>query len=527
MSDNGEFIHTFVIGNVIHNIHRTVSDNGPGDPWGPSALMMSGGHERHVINNTIYNVDSGVNIATGVGSIEIADNIIANVTIPGNSHVLIGYPALAANTSFHHNLLFGNPRINYGNGQMYPSPTQLALAQSLSSDPQFLNAAAGDFHTAATSPAANRAEFNSAHATFLQRYGLSIAFDADGNVRPQSATTDMGAYLSAGSLNQAPTISAIGAVATSEDTSTGALAFTVGDVETSSASLTVSGGSTNTALVPNANLAFGGSGAARTVTVTPAANMFGTTLISLTVSDGNKTTTTIFLLTVNAVNDMPTISGIANQMTTVNLAKGPIAFTVSDIETSAASLAVSASSSNPTLVPTTNITFGGSGANRTMTFVPTTNRTGVATITVTVSDGGLMSTTTFNAIVPGKGDFDGDGRADVILRNKVDRPEHRLADERADGWQLRRSCRRSPTRTGRSRASATSTATARPTSSAQQVNGPEHRLADERADRLPLGVPADDRRHELGDRGRRRLQRRRQGRRPLAQQDRPARTSAG
>ncbi len=42
--------------------------------------MMSGGNERHVVNNTIYNVDSGVNIATPVGTLEIADNIIANVT---------------------------------------------------------------------------------------------------------------------------------------------------------------------------------------------------------------------------------------------------------------------------------------------------------------------------------------------------------------------------------------------------------------------------------------------------------------
>ena len=44
--------------------------------------MMSGGYERHIVNNTIYDVDSGVNIATPVGSLDVADNIIANVTRP-------------------------------------------------------------------------------------------------------------------------------------------------------------------------------------------------------------------------------------------------------------------------------------------------------------------------------------------------------------------------------------------------------------------------------------------------------------
>ena len=80
--------------------------------------------------------------------------------------------------------------------------------------------------------------------------------------------------------NTAPTISVIGPQATNEDTATGAIAFTVGDTETPVGSLTVSGSSSNTTLVPNGNIAFGGSGANRTVTVTPAANQNGTAPIS-------------------------------------------------------------------------------------------------------------------------------------------------------------------------------------------------------------------------------------------------------
>ena len=82
---------------------------------------------------------------------------------------------------------------------------------------------------------------------------------------------------------------------------------------------------------------------------------------------------------------------------------------------------------------------------------------------LTVSNSAFMPTIAdTNWEIKGIGDFDGDGKADVILRNK--------STGQDIGWLMngltvstRRSCRRSPTRTGRSSASATSTATAKPT----------------------------------------------------------------
>src|ERR1043166_6874339 len=67
--------------------------------------------------------------------------------------------------------------------------------------------------------------------------------------------------------NTPPTISSIANRTISEDTTTGAIGFTVGDIETVAGSLTVSGGSSNPTLVPNANIAFGGTGETRTGTV--------------------------------------------------------------------------------------------------------------------------------------------------------------------------------------------------------------------------------------------------------------------
>ena len=61
----------------------------------------------------------------------------------------------------------------------------------------------------------------------------------------------------------------------------------------------------------------------------------------------------------------------------------------------AANLQLSAASSNPGLVPTGNIVFGGSGANRTVTVTPAAGQTGTATITVTVNDGPNNTSTNF------------------------------------------------------------------------------------------------------------------------------------
>src|SRR6185369_2671518 len=100
-------------------------------------------------------------------------------------------------------------------------------------------------------------------------------------------------------------------------------------------------GSSNPSLVPTNNVVLGGSGASRTVTVSPAANLSGTSTISVTVSDGGLSAGSSFLVTVNPVNDTTTISTIANQTVNVDTATGPLSFTVGDVETAAGSLTVS------------------------------------------------------------------------------------------------------------------------------------------------------------------------------------------
>ncbi|MFM1769085.1 MAG: hypothetical protein RJA22_1614 [Verrucomicrobiota bacterium] len=193
-------------------------------------------------------------------------------------------------------------------------------------------------------------------------------------------------------VNDPPSLSAVAPITMAEDTTTN-VSFSVNDSETPAAVLAVSGASSNPSLIPNASLVFGGVGASRTLTLTPAPNQHGTATISLTVSDGTNTASINFLVTVLDANDPPSVSGLTSRSVPEDGSTGPIPFTVGDIETPATSLSVTGFSANPTLVPGASLVFGGSGANRTLTVTPATNQFGTATILVVVTDTNSASAT--------------------------------------------------------------------------------------------------------------------------------------
>ncbi len=211
------------------------------------------------------------------------------------------------------------------------------------------------------------------------------------------------------SANAPPTISDIANQSILPDTTLGPVAFTIGDVETPAAELILAAASSNTGLVPNSNITLGGATATRSITVVPLAGQTGTSTISVSVSDGTNTATDTFLLTVSAANTPPTISDVANQTINQDTTLGPIAFTVGDAQSAPGDLIVSASSSNPGLVPAASIALGGSGAARTVAITPAAGQTGSAVITLAVNDGQASATDTFlltvNSVGGGGGTF--------------------------------------------------------------------------------------------------------------------------
>ena len=97
-----------------------------------------------------------------------------------------------------------------------------------------------------------------------------------------------------------------------EDGTTGALPFTVSDVETAAGALTVTAVSSDTTIIPNGNLTLVNLGGGNwTIAAMPALNQNGGPVtITVTVSDGTTTTNETFDVTVTPVNDAPTITAL-------------------------------------------------------------------------------------------------------------------------------------------------------------------------------------------------------------------------
>lgn len=181
----------------------------------------------------------------------------------------------------------------------------------------------------------------------------------------------------------------------------GPLTFTVAKSDAEAANLVVAARAADNGLVPTRNLLVEGTGATRTLRLTPAADAFGTTIITIFAGRvGETSATRSFQLTVLPQNDAPQISTISDQTVVIGMPTDQLPFSVGDIETSSDLLRVTATSSDPTLIPNSNIQLTGSNQNRSVRVVPLPQRSGEATITLTVTDGsGAATQTTFNVFV--------------------------------------------------------------------------------------------------------------------------------
>jgi hypothetical protein len=142
--------------------------------------------------------------------------------------------------------------------------------------------------------------------------------------------------------------------------------------------------SSDTVLVPSANITISGSGVDRVLEITPAAHRTGVTTITVSVTDGREVATSRFDLIVNAI---PTLNELIDHIM-MEKRSAIIPLTIADEETPASNLLLVASSANVSLLPNNRIAFGGSGAERYLSVTPSANRFGTTTISVTVGDEG-------------------------------------------------------------------------------------------------------------------------------------------
>ena len=125
--------------------------------------------------------------------------------------------------------------------------------------------------------------------------------------------------------NSLPTLTLPASVATREDLPSAPVAITIGDAETSAAALQLSATSSNAALVADAGLpaGFGGSGANRSLVVTPVANANGSATVTVSVTDANGgVRSAAIAVSVSPVNDAPDFA-VPSVLTVAPGASGP------------------------------------------------------------------------------------------------------------------------------------------------------------------------------------------------------------
>lgn len=231
--------------------------------------------------------------------------------------------------------------------------------------------------------------------------------------------------------NTPPGISGFSAQTLRVGHSTAPLGFTIWDAEDPGDNLSLSAASSNESVVPTGNLGLAGTGNERTLTVT-AGEQPGTSTVSVVVLDsGGLSNHASFVVTVLPLNTAPVISSVPATNTLANTATTALPFTVGDLESPPESLTVSASSSNPALVPNdaAHVVLGGSGSNRTVALVPAPGQAGVAPVTLTVSDGTNQSSTAFALLVTPS--------SDVLFYDPFDYPDGSLLTNSVFLWEHR------------------------------------------------------------------------------------------
>jgi len=151
----------------------------------------------------------------------------------------------------------------------------------------------------------------------------------------------------------------------------------------------------------------------------PTQDYFGSDTFTYVASDGTlQSPATTVTLTVRPVNDPPSIA-IATARSTCGPDEESVTtgLLVSDVDDLAASLVLTATSSNLELVPAANLVAGGSGATRTLTARTKSRIVGTTVLTARASDGRLSSTVPITLIAAGTGGdtVTGTTGADILI----------------------------------------------------------------------------------------------------------------
>jgi len=193
-----ENFNVYMIGNKLHDIHAIpgVDNTNISDGWhdGVAFDFPNGTLHRHVIDNTVYDVDGAISEGFEAPTV-ISGNIFSTIDSVNNYHFWNNNARFT--TQIEYTLMHPSARFYWGG--IYTSLTSFQAAKGLATvgcieaDPLFVSPSTGDFHLQSGSPAKTAGVRSDVYTTFSTLYGISIDVDFDGNARPPT-NRSLGAF---------------------------------------------------------------------------------------------------------------------------------------------------------------------------------------------------------------------------------------------------------------------------------------------------------------------------------------------
>jgi hypothetical protein len=200
------FPTVYAIGNLLYNIRGTNSSTGanctpyaPANPYSSGAAVLGWENNRvYVVDNTIVNSSKGISFYSG-GYYEVTGNLIANTGDPMNF-----VPTNWGTNKYDYNFYDSTARLAYGSTTPIISLSQVQAAGQEAHSRQGSALVDANFRPASGSPAIDTSIRSTVYDTFFSLYGISIAKDFQGGIRPQGAAWDIGANEFASGVGSPP-----------------------------------------------------------------------------------------------------------------------------------------------------------------------------------------------------------------------------------------------------------------------------------------------------------------------------------
>ncbi len=165
--------------------------------------------------------------------------------------------------------------------------------------------------------------------------------------------------------------------------------------------MSVTAKSNSEALIDASGMIIGGTAPKCTITITPKLNAFGKARITLMATDKlSNFASASFEVSVVSVDDKPSLSKVLDQTTAKNVTLGSIGVQITDPDTTlTCSSSLKVSSSNPLILATSGIVISGNAPDCLLSLSPVYLGVGSSLITLSVGEGSMLVTDTFQFTV--------------------------------------------------------------------------------------------------------------------------------